>query len=184
MRIYGQYAAEILRNSKRDVALASMGEDKISAFRRAATSLSEAVAGQWLPKDVIVDQLQDIAVAHNLFGLSSEDVQSMIAEAVGAAHIPVIQSWVPPAKRRLISHRASDIQPEGLGWVWPGRIARGKAALVGGPPGLGKSQVTANIAATVSTGGRWPTLTRPRNASTSPSRVTSSLVISAVRERC
>ena len=77
VRIYGQYAAEILRNAKRDVALASMGEDKISAFRRAATSLSEAVAGQWLPKDVIVDQLQDIAVAHNSFGLSSEDVQAM-----------------------------------------------------------------------------------------------------------
>jgi hypothetical protein len=63
---------------------------------------------------------------------------------------------VPPAKRRLIIHRASDIQPERLEWIWPGRIARGKAALVGGPPGLGKSQVTANIAATVSTGGRWP----------------------------
>ena len=28
VRIYGQHAAEILRNSKRDVALASMGEDK------------------------------------------------------------------------------------------------------------------------------------------------------------
>ena len=28
--------------------------------------------------------------------------------------------------------------------------------LVGGPPGLGKSQVTVNVAATVSTGGYWP----------------------------
>ena len=45
-RLYGQHAAEILRNSKRDVALASMGEDKILAFRRAATSLSEAVAAR------------------------------------------------------------------------------------------------------------------------------------------
>jgi hypothetical protein len=68
-----------------------------------------------------------------------------------------VASWsLPVAKRRLISHRASDIQPERLEWVWPGRIARGKAALLGGPPGLGKSQVTANIAATVSTGGHWP----------------------------
>ncbi len=62
----------------------------------------------------------------------------------------------PLAERRLISHRASDIQPERLEWVWPGRIARGKVALLGGPPGLGKSQVTANIAAIVSSGGEWP----------------------------
>jgi putative DNA primase/helicase len=156
VRIYGQYAAEILRNSKRDVALASMGEDKISAFRRAATSLSEAVAGQWLPKDVIVDQLQDIAVAHNSFGLSSEDVQVMIAEAVECSHISVIQSPSKPPKRRLISRRASDIQPERLEHVWPGRIARGKLTLIGGPPGLGKSQATINMAATVSISGQWP----------------------------
>ena len=156
VRIYGQYAAEILRNSKRDVALASMGEDKISAFRRAATSLSEAVAGQWLPKDVIVDQLQDIAVAHNSFGLSSEDVQVIIAEAVECSHISVSQSPSKPPKRRLISRRASDIQPERLEHVWPGRIARGKLTLIGGPPGLGKSQATINMAATVSISGQWP----------------------------
>jgi hypothetical protein len=47
----------------------------------------------------------------------------------------------PLAGRHLISHRASDIQPERLQWVWPGRIARGKVALLGGPPGLGKSQL-------------------------------------------
>lgn len=73
--------------------------------------------------------------------------------------IPTVATNVTPlplAKRRLISHRASDIQPERLEWIWPGRIARGKAALLGGPPGLGKSQVTANIAAAVSIGGRWP----------------------------
>jgi hypothetical protein len=62
----------------------------------------------------------------------------------------------PLAGRHLISHRASDIQPERLQWVWPGRIARGKVALLGGPPGLGKSQVTASIAAIVSSGGAWP----------------------------
>jgi hypothetical protein len=62
----------------------------------------------------------------------------------------------PMVGRHLISHRASDIQPERLEWVWPGRIARGKVALLGGPPGLGKSQVTANIAAIVSCGDGWP----------------------------
>ena len=68
----------------------------------------------------------------------------------------------PLAGRHLISHRASDIQPERLQWVWPGRIARGKVALLGGPPGLGKSQVTASIAAIVSSGGTMVGLQMPR----------------------
>jgi hypothetical protein len=33
---------------------------------------------------------------------------------------PVIQLPSKPQKRRLISHRASDLQPERLVWVWPG----------------------------------------------------------------
>ena len=60
------------------------------------------------------------------------------------------------AKRRLISFRASDLQPEKLVLVWPGRIPEGKLVLLGGPPGLGKSQVTAFMSAIVSTGGHWP----------------------------
>ena len=90
-------------------------------------------------------------------GKDRDDLQRRVDET--AIWIPPVVANVvtsPPAKRRLISHRASDIQPERLEWVWPGRIARGKAALLGGPPGLGKSQVTVNIAATVSTGADWP----------------------------
>jgi putative DNA primase/helicase len=56
----------------------------------------------------------------------------------------------------MITCRASDVQPEKLIWVWPGLIPEGKLVLVGGPPGLGKSQLTAFIAATISNGGDWP----------------------------
>lgn len=75
-------------------------------------------------------------------------------------------SWQPPAdaapivlspqKQQLLIRRASDIVPEKLVWIWPDRIAEGKLVLLGGPPGLGKSQLTAFIAATISTGGDWP----------------------------
>jgi len=40
--------------------------------------------------------------------------------------------------------------------LWPNRIARGKLTIIAGNPGLGKSQVTASIAAVVTTGGQWP----------------------------
>ena len=50
----------------------------------------------------------------------------------------------------------ADIEPEKIDWLWPGRIATGKQTLIGGEPGLGKSQLTTAIAATVTTGGEWP----------------------------
>src|SRR5262249_25966303 len=40
--------------------------------------------------------------------------------------------------------------------LWPDRIARGKVSIIAGNPGLGKSQITASIAAIVTIGGRWP----------------------------
>jgi RecA-family ATPase len=51
---------------------------------------------------------------------------------------------------------ASDIFPTPVDWLWPGRIAIGKTTLIGGDPGLGKSQVSTFIAATISQGGNWP----------------------------
>jgi hypothetical protein len=56
----------------------------------------------------------------------------------------------------LVTRRMSDIEAKPVSWLWPGRIARGKVSIIAGNPGLGKSQITASIAAIVTTGGRWP----------------------------
>jgi hypothetical protein len=56
----------------------------------------------------------------------------------------------------LTTRRLSDIQAKPISWLWPGRIARGKLTIIAGNPGLGKSQITASIAAIVTTGGIWP----------------------------
>lgn len=50
----------------------------------------------------------------------------------------------------------ADIQPEPVQWLWPRRLALGKLNLIAGDPGLGKSQLTLAMAATVTTGGTWP----------------------------
>jgi putative DNA primase/helicase len=52
--------------------------------------------------------------------------------------------------------RMSDVQPELVAWLWPARIALGKVTLLAGDPGLGKSFLTLDIAARVSTGRDWP----------------------------
>ncbi len=50
----------------------------------------------------------------------------------------------------------ADVHPEPVRWLWPQRFALGKLNLVAGDPGLGKSQLTLAMAATVTTGGTWP----------------------------
>jgi putative DNA primase/helicase len=52
--------------------------------------------------------------------------------------------------------RVSEITARPVSWLWPGRIARGKVTVIAGHPGLGKSQVALDIAAIVTTDGRWP----------------------------
>jgi RecA-family ATPase len=52
--------------------------------------------------------------------------------------------------------RTSEIEPERINWIWPGIIGSGRVTGIVGYPGLGKSQVAIDVAATVSTGREWP----------------------------
>jgi putative DNA primase/helicase len=58
--------------------------------------------------------------------------------------------------RTVLMQTASEIKPEPIRWIWPGVIASGRVTGLAGYPGLGKSQVALDIAATVSTGRQWP----------------------------
>ncbi len=49
----------------------------------------------------------------------------------------------------------ADIAPRQIEWIWPGRIARGKLTLLIGDPGVGKSQISLDMAATVTNKRRW-----------------------------
>lgn len=50
----------------------------------------------------------------------------------------------------------ADVKAEPISWLWPGRIALGKLTLIAGDPGLGKSLLTATMAAIISQGYIWP----------------------------
>jgi hypothetical protein len=52
--------------------------------------------------------------------------------------------------------RASDVKIEPVDWLWPGWLAAGKFHVFGGAPGTGKTTIAMALAATVTTGGRWP----------------------------
>ena len=51
---------------------------------------------------------------------------------------------------------ASDVQREPLRWLWPGWIPLGKVVMLDGDPGRGKSTVTMDLAARISTGSPMP----------------------------
>jgi hypothetical protein len=52
--------------------------------------------------------------------------------------------------------RLSEVAAERVSWLWPDRIPLAKVVLVAGDPGLGKSFVTLDLAARVTTGRAWP----------------------------
>ncbi|WAJ27044.1 AAA family ATPase [Antarcticirhabdus aurantiaca] len=61
----------------------------------------------------------------------------------GEADVPVVTSL-------------SDVTPQPIEWLWPGRFAMGKVSMLAGQPGLGKSNLALWIGAQVTRGGRWP----------------------------
>jgi putative DNA primase/helicase len=159
--LYGQHAAEILRNCRRGVALALTVEGKLTAFREAATTLGEAVAAQWIPKNVMADRLLDIAVAHSWFGLGPEQIQDVISDAVQR-----LKSLARPAALRgvAMTHEPlglevvcmADVKPTSIDWLWPNWIAVGKVSVLAGDGGRGKSTILCDMAARTTTNDKWP----------------------------
>lgn len=62
----------------------------------------------------------------------------------------------PPLEGLPVLVPLSEVEPEEVRWLWPGRIALGKLTLLAGDPGLGKSFLTLDIAARLSRGAPWP----------------------------
>jgi hypothetical protein len=60
----------------------------------------------------------------------------------------------------------ADVQSEPVTWIWKDYLAHGKLTLLGGDPGIGKSQLTIDAAARQSTGRPWPFGARAEVAST------------------
>lgn len=52
--------------------------------------------------------------------------------------------------------RMADVQPQRVEWLWPGRMPLGRITVLAGPAGAGKSFVTTDAAARITTGTPWP----------------------------
>lgn len=60
------------------------------------------------------------------------------------------------AAGRIVTRCAAEIQPEHVEWLVPGSFPLGMLAVIGGQPGLGKSQIAISLAACVTAGTELP----------------------------
>jgi predicted ATP-dependent serine protease len=131
----------------------------------AASRIAVMVRSGKIAKQSAVDRLYQTVVVRSL-NRSEDDIQAILSSAFRLVEDQTEKSELLPTKRHnsiktlrgqeLIVRCASDITPESVTWVWPGRLALGKLTVIAGDPGLGKSQILVSIAATISTGGHWP----------------------------
>ena len=90
----------------------------------------------------------------------SERGQSAL-DGVLSTPIPKNEPTQAPPKRGAHTTKAErvnmqEVTPEDVAWLWGGRIARGKFTLIDGDPGEGKSLITLDLAARLSTGRSMP----------------------------
>ena len=115
-------------------------------FVVAPSSLDDSTGKRRFAKGRAVGEVKIARTPHWLFEITAE----------GGYDIPATSRQMRRQAPSVVLVRTSEIEPERIGWLWPGIIARGKITGLVGYPGLGKSQVAINVASTVSTGRLWP----------------------------
>ncbi len=66
-----------------------------------------------------------------------------------------------PEDEALVTVSAAHVKPEKVKWLWPGRVPFGKLTVLDGDPGLGKSTITLDLGARVTTASPLPDGHRP-----------------------
>jgi hypothetical protein len=95
------------------------------------------------PADVPAEE--EGAVGHAVTSAEETELAPEVTEGLSEAFLPDFELLC-----------LANVESTPVNWLWPQRIARGKLTILAGDPGLGKSTVSIDIAATVSTGRAWP----------------------------
>jgi hypothetical protein len=150
----------------RTLALIDGPQARLSALEQLGLDAKESIAEGRLDHSGALDDLVNAADAQGLVSQFGRDTVEHVCGMALNGQRALIRSGISmtgtekqhlASGRELISSRASAIEIEHVAWLMPGRIALGAQTVIAGMPGTGKSTLVAEIAATVSTGGRWPT---------------------------
>jgi hypothetical protein len=75
---------------------------------------------------------------------------------MSADYAKIFAEYTEPLAPGAVLRCVSEIAPEPIRWLWPGRIPLGKLTLLIGDPGLGKSLLTADVASRLTRGASFP----------------------------
>lgn len=102
------------------------------------------------------DHLHDVALSVEFRQAKvGKDASDHLAAGLGLDDLEVYEA-------HAIAHDAeglttlADVAPERVSWLWPDRIPCGKLTIIDGDPSTGKSTLTLDLAARVTTGVAWP----------------------------
>lgn len=160
------YASAALESEIERIKRAAVGE-RNNVLNTAAFCLATFVQEGHLTREQIEARLTDAALAS---GLSDVEIRNTLKSAINAGVLKPrtmpepskngTHQQPPPGNKfqpgDLLIVRASEITPTRVRWLWQGRIATGKMTTFAGMGGLGKSFVSCDIAARVTTGREWP----------------------------
>lgn len=141
-------------------------DKQLAVYENMAREAGTYVRDGGLEKADAADRMSEAAESIGLVAAHGADVvQAALAKGLqagiefkngGAIEINLSTPAEKKTGRDLVILDACSIPPRKVDWLWQHRIALGKQTLIGGEPGLSKSQVLCSLAAVVSTGGNWP----------------------------
>ena len=119
------------------------------------TSLAGTLAHKGIPTDVIRATLHQVNKAHTEEPLPTDEVDSItIYESEQGPSSPSPKSNDSDTSK--IGVIMSEVQAEEVRWLWESRMPLGKLTILDGDPSLGKSVITMDLAARVTTGRAFP----------------------------
>ena len=135
--------SRLLAGTKPQALVDSLSADLLKACE---TQNSRVLPLPELSQSDLCEEIHNIAMA--AVGQLEETLPAIREETLSAEPISPGGS----AKLTLLS----EIYPQTVHWAWPGRVPLGKMTVVAGDPGLGKSFLTLDMAARVTTKRQWP----------------------------
>jgi putative DNA primase/helicase len=114
------------------------------------------------------DIVRDLAARRRLIAVAQQSIDDAHDHALPlpdvlrstAAELAIVRGGLASGEAPVIARCVADVEATPIRWLWPQRFACAKVSLIAGEPGVGKSQLTCAMAATVTTGGTWPDKTR------------------------
>jgi hypothetical protein len=129
------------------------------------------VAAGWIGAEAVTVRLLDAAHACGLVADDGEQaaratIRSGLNAGMAHPHAPLAERGGDETSRTgadvgnsnasILSVRADTVEQRPVEWLWANRMARGKQTLLGGDPGLGKSQISIDAIARITRQGSWP----------------------------